>query len=300
VKYPFLPRVARKIRRESRVAIAPLTVMRLQRRNLSSTAAVVDSSHPVYVSLTTHGNRLDTVHLTIESIARGRERPGRIVLWLDDESAWENRPAALRRLEKRGLEIRLTDNLGPHTKYYPALGDLAPDALLVTADDDMFYPVSWLQGLVRAHRRDPELIHCHRAHLVTFDAPGSLRPYEKWDECWTSESSIAVFATGVSGVIYPRAMIDLLQAGGTGFLGSAPKADDVYLHSVAASNGIRVKQIKTAPEHYAMLPDSQDQGLYHDNVKASGNDAQITASYSTDLLHEIEKARSYIGSRTRP
>ncbi|MBA8814178.1 hypothetical protein [Frigoribacterium faeni] len=233
--------------------------------------------------------------MTIESIARGRERPGRIVLWLDDENAWRDRPESLRRLEKRGLEIRLTENFGPHTKYYPALDDLSIDDLLVTADDDMLYPVSWLRGLVRANRSEPQLIHCHRAHLVTFDEPGSLTPYEEWDECWTRKGSIAVFATGVSGVIYPRTMIDLLRAGERRFLTSAPKADDVYLHSVAASNGIRVKQTKTAPEHYAMLPDSQGQGLYHDNVKAAGNDDQIRASYSPDLLLKIKRARGEIG-----
>jgi hypothetical protein len=291
VKYPFLPRVMRKLRRKTRVALTPLTVARLEARNARTERTAIDPSSPAYVSLTTHGKRLETVHLTIETIARGTAKPGRLVLWLDDEAAWRDRPDALRRLEARGVEVKLTRNLGPHTKYYPALAELAPDEVLVTADDDMIYPRSWLRELLAAHDRQPDLVHCHRAHVVTFAGDDSLAPYERWDECWTRESSIANFATGVSGVIYPKRMIELLRVGGTEFLSTAPKADDVYLHAVAASNGVRVRQIRRSPEHYAMLPESQGQGLYHDNVKGAGNDGQISASYPDDLLHELRSAR---------
>ena len=291
MKYPLLRRVTRKLRRKARVALTPLTTRRLEACNRRSSIPAVDLSSPAYVSLTTHGARLRTVHLTIESIVSGTAKPGRLVLWLDDETAWRDRPADLRRLEERGVEVKLTTNYGPHTKYYPALDDLTPDQVLVTADDDMLYPRSWLKELLTAHRQEPHLVHCHRAHLVTFTSSDDLKPYEHWDECWTRRSSIANFATGVSGVIYPMAMVDLLRAGGTRFLSTAPKADDVYLHAVAASHGIGVRQVRRAPEHYAMLPESQAQGLYHENVKASGNDSQIMASYSPDLLDRLRKAR---------
>ena len=294
MKYPFLPRVTRKLRRKARVALTPLTIRRLEARNGRSSTPAVDPSSPAYVSLTTHGARLQTVHLTIESIIRGTARPGRLVLWLDDETAWRDRPDALRRLEARGVEVKLARNYGPHTKYYPALDELTSDQVLVTADDDMLYPQSWLKELVMAHHREPHLVHCHRAHLVTFKGSGDLEPYEHWDECWSRRSSIANFATGVSGVAYPTIMVDLLRAGGTRFLSTAPRADDVYLHAMAASHGIRVRQIRKAPQHYAMLPESQAQGLYHENVKAAGNDSQIVASYSPDLLVHVRKARGSI------
>jgi hypothetical protein len=291
LKYPFLPRVMRKLRRKTRVVLTPLMVRRLESRNARSTSAAVDKKSLAYVSLTTHGGRLDTVHLTIETIVGGNAKPGRLVLWLDDEAAWRDRPIALRRLEARGVEVRLTTNYGPHTKYYPALDELTPDQILVTADDDMLYPRSWLSELLRAHREEPDLVHCHRAHLVTFSGPDSLLPYDRWDECWTRHSSIANFATGVSGVVYPTRMVELLRAGGTTFLSTAPRADDVYLHAVAASHGIRVRQVRRSPEHYAMLPESQGQGLYHDNVKGTGNDSQIRATYGDRLLCELREAR---------
>ncbi len=73
------------------------------------------------VSLTSYGTRIGRVAYAIESIAAGTARPRRLVLWLDDPTRFAARPAALRRLERRGLEVRLTENLGPHTKYFPSL-----------------------------------------------------------------------------------------------------------------------------------------------------------------------------------
>ena len=81
----------------------------------------------------------------IESIAAGRTRPQRLILWLDDPLQYDHRPAALRRLEARGLEIRLTENWGSHKKYFPALSiALGDDLAIATADDDTLYPRSWL------------------------------------------------------------------------------------------------------------------------------------------------------------
>ena len=71
------------------------------------------------VSLTTYGKRIGTVYLTIESIARGYTLPSRVILWLDEESVFDNLPVSLQNLRKRGLEIKLCKNYGPHKKYYP-------------------------------------------------------------------------------------------------------------------------------------------------------------------------------------
>ena len=105
------------------------------------------------VSLTTHGDRVATVHLTIESIGRGELRPSRIILWLDEAATFSNLPPALRRLQKRGLEVKLCKNYGPHTKYYPYVeSEKAMTQPMVTADDDILYLPFWLKKLVEAFR----------------------------------------------------------------------------------------------------------------------------------------------------
>ncbi|MEK7802490.1 MAG: hypothetical protein AAB276_08560, partial [Pseudomonadota bacterium] len=111
--------------------------------------------------------------MTIESIAVGQVLPCRMILWLDDEQRFNARPVALRRLEARGLEVRLSENFGPHTKYYPYVAQAqANGPPLVTADDDMLYPRDWLAALVHAYAANPHLIHCWRARVLQLASQG--------------------------------------------------------------------------------------------------------------------------------
>jgi hypothetical protein len=104
------------------------------------------------VSLTTYGKRIEKVYFTVESIARGVVRPSRLILWIDEETLLINLPATIRRLQRRGLEILLCKDFGPHKKYYPYVQSQQTfDTPLVTADDDMFYPRDWLKQLAGAN-----------------------------------------------------------------------------------------------------------------------------------------------------
>jgi hypothetical protein len=245
---------------------------RVTRRRVTGDANVV-------VSLTTHGARLRTVHLVIESICAGTVRPARLVLWLNGDAATTVLPAGLVDLRGRGLEIRFVPNYGPHTKYYPyvALSDDAPVAL-ATADDDMLYPRYWLERLVAAHAAEPGLVHCYRARRVKLDGE-RIAPYMAWDFDRSGTASYLNFATGVSGVIYPPAMVRALRAAGEAFRACCPKADDVWLHATALRCGLRIKQLGRHEMHFDALPDTQENSLFHSNLLGSGNDDQIAATY---------------------
>ena len=168
----------------------------------------VTGSGAVVVSLTTHGTRLALVYLTIESIAAGALRPKRLVLWLNPAVGNTVLPKTLLNLQKRGLEIQFSDNYGPHTKYFPYVASISHHQLpMVTADDDVLYPHYWLQDLDSAHRSEPQHVHCYRARRVQLHY-GALRSYSEWPFSDSTVPSILNFATGVSGVIYPPALMD--------------------------------------------------------------------------------------------
>jgi Acetyltransferase (GNAT) domain len=244
---------------------------------LSRTSVLAPDGVPV--SMTTHGPRVRTTHLALESIAMGRLRPSRLVLWLCDPKAVAELTPGLRRLQKRGLEVRLTAELGPHTKYFPALDwPELTGGPLVTADDDVLYPPGWLEGLKAARDQAPDLVHAYRAHTVTWGERG-LRPYEAWQPCMSAEPSHRHFATGVSGVIYPPGLLARLRAEGDRFLGTCPRADDVWLHMMAVRHGFPVRQIQCKPLHFPFIPGTRDVALMAGNVRGGGNDAQIRATY---------------------
>src|SRR5277367_2772247 len=112
-----VPRIQGSLYRRFRTDLAPIPPMvLLSLINRFKRSPITRPGGPV-LSLTTHSRRIRTVHITLESIARGTMLPSRIILWLDDGALFNNLPVTIRRLQKRGLEVKLCNNYGPHTKY---------------------------------------------------------------------------------------------------------------------------------------------------------------------------------------
>jgi hypothetical protein len=271
------------------LAYSKLCLKQLDRRNRLSGETVVSPGGPV-VSLTTYGKRIHTVYLTLETIARGALLPSRLILWMDDEAAFERRPDSLRRLETRGLEVKLTSNYGPHTKYYPYLISTEKlDVPLVTVDDDTLYPKRWLSSLAEGYKEHPHLIHCCRAHVVELEGEG-FAPYISWQRCRSTVPNALNFATGVSGVIYPSAFQRKVKEAGLGFTVLCPKADDIWLHVQALRGGFKVKQLKTWEQSFPVMPGTQDMGLIQGNVHGSQNDVQIRRTYTAEDIARLRAA----------
>ena len=271
----------------------------LKGRNRYAKAPVLGSADAL-VSLTTYGSRLGTVAYVVESIAAGRRRPRRMILWLDDPDAYESRPESLRRLERRGLEVRLTQNYGPHTKYYPSLaGAIAEDLPIVTADDDILYPRYWLNRLLVAASAYPDVVSCYRASVVaTIDA--KMAPYTSWPRCKSTTASLAHFATGVSGVFYPMAMVHALAARGTEFISRCPRADDIWLHWVAIREGVLIRQIAPRARHFPYVPGTQEQTLVEENVHQGANDVRIAALYTESDVSCLSASVARLGGSSEP
>ncbi len=270
-----------------RLALSAVLARRYERRNRANRESVLGEI-PAIVSLTTFGSRFETAHLAIESIASGTARPQRLILWVDDPEQAAGPTAGLARLINRGLEVRLTEDLGPHTKYFPTLGEFSSGdgRYLVAADDDLLYPRWWLASLWRGVVRHPGEISCHRAHSIRL-TDGHITPYATWEPCWDTRPSLRNFATSGFGVAYPPAMIEALRNAGLAFREVAPKADDVWLSAVAARNRIRTRQVHWRPLVWPFIPGSQSEGLFQSNVIEGGNDRQIAAAFTPDIVERL-------------
>ncbi|MCW5893785.1 MAG: hypothetical protein KIT14_24995 [bacterium] len=264
-------------------------LLRLALRSRVSRRAAVDPACPTVVTMTTHRARLASVHLALESIARGTVRPGRLLLWIDDPALLAALPGSWRRLERRGVEILPAAREGVHTKWFPYVhGADRHTRPLVTADDDMIYPPGWLAGLVAAHRRHPGDVLCYRAHRMRFDGE-ALAPYPTWGPCRDGVATIANFGTSVSGQLFPPHLLDAIAGAGTGFRDRCPHADDVWLHHCALRAGARVRQIVPEPIHFEFIPRTQDVALHRTNFSRD-NDLQIAATYDAADLARVRAA----------
>jgi hypothetical protein len=291
VKY-WLSGLKNRYRRPKNTVAARLQTCRLYLRNRWSRESVLDSSGPV-LSLTTHSHRLRLVFYAIESIAHGRRKPSRLHLWITDQKTYLSPPATLQRLKSRGLEVHLTEDLGPHTKYYPYVDRESEfDVPLVTADDDVIYPREWLQQLIAGYEANSSAIHCFRAHRIRMTNT-RLAPYQNWTYPGDTKPSHLNFITGVSGVIYPPAYLKYLKRQGTAFKHCCPTSDDIWLTVVALRGGFKIAQLTDKSSHFATIPNSQKTRLYDRNVVLGENQVQLMRTLSEADLSALRLARGH-------
>jgi hypothetical protein len=275
-------RIVRALHCVARYADLYARLLYLHVLNRFGRASITSRDGPV-VSLTTYGQRAQTVHLAIESIARGQVRPSRLILWIDEEYLEQHPSAGLRRLQNRGLEIKLCMNLGPHKKYYPYVQSSEELAVpLVTADDDLLYPHTWLKKLVEEFEKHPEVVNCYRARVMELNDKG-LANYSQWEFARSTRASFRHFAGSGAGAIYPVPLQRALKREGTWFMSCCPKADDIWLHLQAIRAGYKIRQIEKRQFRIVCIPRTQEYALWNSNV--SGNDYQVRATYSAADTH---------------
>ncbi len=234
--------------------------------------------HEIIVSLTTYGRRLNSVCYAIESIMQQVKKANRIILWLGEKDFDGVIPAALKRQEGRGLEIRRTKDIRSYTKIIPALKEY-PDAAVITIDDDIMYDFDILGNIIDSYLANPKCIHACRCHVMKFESNGSIIPYNKWEWCsFDNKHNYNNFFTGVGGVLYPPHCFESEVFNEKIFLDFCKTADDVWLNAMARKTGTKICKVPTKSaigSDYIELQEVQDMGLLNENVGNSRNDFQI-------------------------
>ena len=199
---------------------------------------------PVIVSLTSYGDRLWDLPVTIYSLLNQSLKPDRIILWLDkDKESLTELPYEITRFIKNGLEIRFVKDIKSYTKCIYAFKEF-PKAIIVTADDDVYYPSDWLMKLYLSYASHPEDIHAHRVHRVAPDKDKIL-PYENWKKQIKEESArYDNFLTGAGGVLYPPNCFTSEVLREDIFLKNAPNADDIWLWVMALVHNKKIRLVK--------------------------------------------------------
>lgn len=220
---------------------------------------------PLVVSLTSYPGRYATLEWTLKGLTRQTVRPDRTILWLAHGDA-ATLPSGVRDL----VEVRETDDIRSYKKIIPALAAF-PEAAIVTADDDVYYPADWLERIV-AGRAPVRALRAHRIVLQN----GQPAPYEAWQRGVTGpEHSALVFPTGVLGVFYAPGVFhpDVIRE--DLFRALAPDADDVWLYWMHRMTGQRAEKLG-GTLRVLEWPGSQRSSLRATNLQ-SGNDRAIAA-----------------------
>ena len=253
----------------------------------------VKREKPIIVSLTSYEDRFSDLPKTIYSLLNQTLRPDRIILWLDERGDdLTTLPYEITRFIKNGLEIRFVKDIGPYTKVVYAFEEFY-ESIIVTADDDIYYPKNWLKYLYLSYVSNQDDIHCHRAHRVGLKY-GKILPYENWEKQVEEESArYDNFLTGAGGVLYPPKCFSNEVLREDVFLKYAPSADDIWLWVMALVHG---KKIRVVKNHYKTLISTNlfrqifGKTLYSVN-KDGQNDIQLNnlmKFYSNNILSRLK------------
>ncbi len=234
------------------------------------------------VSLTSFPQRMKDIHFTLYSLLTQETKPDEIILWLGMDkfpNKEKDLPKIVLKLCANGLTIKWCKDIRAFTKLVPALTSF-PNDIIVTADDDIFYPPYWLTRLYKAYKRDKNIIFCHRAHKINQSITGNVNPYALWKKetsdhraCYTS------FLTGVGGVLYPPYSLhkDVLKS--SLFLKLTPLNDDIWFWAMAVMKGTKIKVINNNIKNL----------IYVNLCREMGEDDDMTLGKLNVIMNANEK-----------
>lgn len=257
------------------------------------------------VSLTTYAARLNKFHLVLESLIRQDAAVDySVVVHLSQEDLVGGRiPERLSQYRAFGVCFVLHDeNYRSYKKLVYEYGRDG-DRVIITADDDIVYPRSWLRRLIDAHHLHPRCVVSYRAHFLELEGEGKLRPYSEMMVSKREDGDRVIprydlMPTGVSGVLYPPGSLDVICTKADMYLAYAPTADDIWFKMASLLQHTPCVQVERKNRHFPSVPNSQVGALYRQNVGDRRNDEQLAACFAIfpHLFELIERPVAAAGT----
>jgi hypothetical protein len=259
-----------------------LIIQRLQEINLTSKEKIVDDhgDNDIVVSLTTFGQRINEVYLTLESIGLQTVKPNKLVLWLaKDEFYGKELPNSLKNLIERGLEVCYCHDLKSYNKLIPSL-KLFPNSNIVTVDDDIIYNRDLNETFLKNSKIYPKTILCALSKEISLKN-GIVQSYNNWflhDRGDAKVPGLNAMALGVGGVFYPSGCFSKEIFKSEVFMEICPFADDLWFKVVSLLNSTYTLNISNHFDRTSnrnIIFSAQEDSLSMRNVVKGENDIQF-------------------------
>lgn len=233
-------------------------------------------SEKLIVSLTSFPARINNVWIVVKTMMLQTYTPDRIILWLSEEQFPEGKgiPENLKTLEGALFEIRLVKHdIRSHKKYYYVFQEY-PNDLIVTLDDDIFYPQNLLEGIVNCHKKNPDAVVCNYGLYIGYNEDGSFKPYNNWKRNKSLSPKDFFFGSGGGTLFQPSKLYkDVTKIEISRVL--APTADDIWLNAMVRLANLPL--VVQRNNHVLSVTVENDERLCDTNVSQSQNDIQIDA-----------------------
>lgn len=240
----------------------------------------------VIISLTSFPMRIGSLWQVIVCLLNQTYRPKKILLWLSKQQFGNNNelPESLVSLIGDVFEIRWVDgDIRSHKKHYYVSKEF-PDELIFFVDDDIYYPTTMLERVMKAHEKHPDAVICQYGYKMLYDDKCSLKPYNTWEKVFRDTSEPDLFFGSGGGTLIRASSLysDLTKA--ELFTQLTPIADDIWLNAMVRLADIPIVMIKTG--HILPVLNKTDEKLASENRGKNKNDEQlerVSYYYKTNL-----------------
>lgn len=189
----------------------------------------------VIVALTTIPARTGRIAPALRSLVDQTRPADRVLLAYPDRTWREGIPYPPPPPLPPGVELMPCADEGPATKLLPALA-AEPEAAIIVADDDVIYPVNFVETLLEAHRADPAAALGLRGVALDDDTDPRM-----WDHVLATaiRAPVAVdILFGTWGYLVPPGAFDDAVFDFTGYPPALRFVDDVWVSGHLARRGI--------------------------------------------------------------
>ncbi len=228
----------------------------------------------IILSLTTFPQRINYVEKTIKTLLNQTLKPDEVVLYLADSQFPKKReelPKSLLKLENYGLTIKWCEDLRSFKKLIPALADFEND-IIITFDDDVYYPNDIVENLYNSYLKNPDCIHTNRARRIEYKKDGEkgkIIAKSAAEIYWTryKDCTFKNTLTGYGGVLYPPKSLYSDVSKKEIFQKILPTQDDVWFWAMAVMQGTKIKVVSSFDIQLITVKNTQQFGLSKINKK---------------------------------
>ena len=240
-----------------------IIIYKLPHRKIKSRKLIYDEK--IIASLTTFPDRIQTVWITIESLLRQTVKPDKIILWLSKEQfkSKDDLPKRLLKLQKKGLDIKFCDELRSYKKCFYTLLEHMND-LILTFDDDMFYPYDTVELLLGLHKKHPKNVVCVSACWMNNSFNTLPSTWENANKRKIINEKYAYAYTG-AGTLYPPNVLSSKMFNKEKMFKLCPSADDLWMKVMEDLVDTKITRIDEYRPFPITIKGTQNKALYKIN-----------------------------------
>jgi len=206
----------------------------------------------LYVVLSSNYEQFKDLPKTIYSLLNQSLKPDKIVLYLNKEHEdLVSLPYEITQFIKNGLEIQFVEDIQAYTPIINAFKNF-PEAIIVTAENNIYYSKGWLENLYLSYILNPDDIQVCRADKVEV-LNGKVKSITKSNDTIKERASYSNFINNLYGVLFPPKCFGKEVLRQDVFMKYSPKNPQIWLWIMALVHKRKIRVVNNGLSTFSYI-----------------------------------------------